>query len=162
MAPLARAFSALACVRFHESRYRDQKRTRQAETNPTAGVRELRTEHPRRKRATKIRTLTAKARNVPESRGNARAGASKIIALLLPVSSFARSGRKLVETRRWEFQKRLRGAAVSFQLPRRREMRLWRKIRSERGVLFQACATRKIAARRLPVRDSSVNLYFIS
>ena len=81
---LARAFSAPACARFHESRCRDRKRTRQAETNPTAGVRELRTEHPRRKRATKIRTEMAKVRNVPESRGNARAGTSKIIALLLP------------------------------------------------------------------------------
>ena len=41
-------------------------------------------EHPRRKRATKIRTETAKVRNAPESRENARAGTSKIIALLLP------------------------------------------------------------------------------
>ena len=41
-------------------------------------------EQPRRKRATKIRTEMAEVRNVPESRGNARAGASKIIALLLP------------------------------------------------------------------------------
>ena len=40
--------------------------------------------NPRRKRATKIRTEMAKARNVPESRGNARAGTSKVIALLLP------------------------------------------------------------------------------
>ena len=47
-------------------------------------VRERRTEHPRRKRATKIRTVTAKVRNAPESRGNARDGTSKIIALLLP------------------------------------------------------------------------------
>ena len=63
---------------------RDQKRARQAETNPTAGVRERRTENPRRKRATKIRTVTAKVCNVPESRGNACAGTSQIIALLLP------------------------------------------------------------------------------
>ena len=83
-APLARAFSAPACARFHESRVRDWKRTRQAETNPTAGIREFRTEHPRRKWATKIRTEMAKVRNVPESRGNARAGTSKIIALPLP------------------------------------------------------------------------------
>ena len=83
-APLARAFAAPACAPFHESRCRDWKRERQAETNPTAGVRERRTEHPRRKRASKIRTETAKVRNVPESRGNARAGKGKIIALLVP------------------------------------------------------------------------------
>ena len=112
-APLARAFSAPAYARFHESRCRDRKRTRQAETNPTAGVRELRTEHPRRKQATKIRIETAKVRDVSESRGNVRAGTSKIIALLLPCF-FARSGRKFVETRRREFPKRLQGAAMSF------------------------------------------------
>ena len=83
-APRSRAFSALACAPFHESRFRDRKRERQTETNAAAGVRERRTEHPRRKRATKIRTVTAKVRNVPESRGNARDGTSKIIALLLP------------------------------------------------------------------------------
>ena len=59
-APLARTFSALACGRFHESRYRERKRTRQAEENPTAGVRELRTKHPRKRRATKISSETAK------------------------------------------------------------------------------------------------------
>ena len=46
-------------------------------------VRELRTKHPRRKLATKIRTETAKVRNAPESRGNILAGTNKIIALLL-------------------------------------------------------------------------------
>ena len=83
-APLARAFSAPACAPFHESRFRDRKRERLTETNAAAGVRERRTEHPRRTRATKIRTVTAKVRNVPESRGNARDGTSKVIALLLP------------------------------------------------------------------------------
>ena len=83
-APHSRTFSAPACAPFHESRCRDRKRERQTETNAAAGVRERRTEHPRRERATKIRTVTAKVRNVPESRGNARDGTSKIIALLLP------------------------------------------------------------------------------
>ena len=58
-------------------------RTRQAERNPTATVREFRTEHPRKKRATNIRTKTAKVRNASESRGNARVGTSKIIAIIL-------------------------------------------------------------------------------
>ena len=118
-------------------------------------------EHPRKKRATKIRTETVKVRNLPESRGNARAGTSKKIALLLP-SSFARSGLKLVETRLREFQKRLRSAVVLFLIIRRPEMRIRHKIRSVRGVLFQARTTEKIAARRLPAHASFVNLYYIS
>ena len=78
---LARAFFDRARARFDKSRCRERKCTRQAERDPYAGVRELRTDHPRRKRATKIRTETAKVRNASKSRGKARAGTNKIIAL---------------------------------------------------------------------------------
>ena len=161
-APLARAFSAPACARFHESRCRDQKRKRQAETNPTAGVRERRTEHPRRKRATKIRTVTAKVRNVPESRGNACAGTCKIIALLLPCPLLPVSGGNLSKLDAGSSKSVSGVTRCHFKLPRRPEMRSWRKIRSERGVRLQARATGKTAARRLPAHDSSVHLYYIS
>ena len=83
-APLARTFSALTRGRFHESKNRDRKRTRQTEENPTAGVRELRTKHPRKRRVTKIRFENANVRNAPGARLNARAGTSFVIAVLLP------------------------------------------------------------------------------
>ena len=155
-APLARAFSTLACARFHESRYRDQKRTSQAETNPNAGIRERRTEHPRRKRATKIRIETEKVRNVQESCRNARAGTSKIIVLLLSYL-LIHSERKLVETRRRELQKCLRDAAVSFLITAapvnadlaQNPVRKGRSIPGARN-------------RRFSAHDSSVNLYYNS
>ena len=113
-APLARTFSALAYGRFHESKCRERKRTRQAEENPTAGVRELRTKHPRKRRATKISSETAKelqrAGSAPK-----RARRHEFVNCASPaVSSFARSGRKFVETGRRDFPERLRCVAVSF------------------------------------------------
>ena len=53
------------------------------------GARDLRTEHPRKRRATKIRSENANACNAPEARGIARDGASCEIAFLLPCPLFA-------------------------------------------------------------------------
>ena len=94
-APLARTFSTLACWRLHESKYRERKRTRQAEDNPTAGVRELRTKHPRKRRATKISPETA---NVLQRGGSTpkRARRHEFVNCASPaVSSFARPGGNL-------------------------------------------------------------------
>ena len=79
-----RTFSVPARGSFHESENRDRKRTRQIEENPTAGIRERRTKHPRKRRATKIRSENANVCNAPEARLNARAGTSFVIAVLLP------------------------------------------------------------------------------
>ena len=49
--------------------------------------------------AIKIRSVTAKVRNVPESRENACDGTSKIIALLLSCHLFPVSGRWIVTGR---------------------------------------------------------------
>ena len=87
--PSLRTFSVPARGSFHESENRDRKRTRQIEENPTAGVRELRTKHPRKRRATKIRPENANACDAPEARGIARDGASCGIAFLLPCPLFA-------------------------------------------------------------------------
>ena len=82
--PSLRTFSVPARGSFHESKNRDRKRTRQIEENPTAEVRELRTKHPRKRRATKIRFENANVCNAPGARLNARAGANCVIAFLLP------------------------------------------------------------------------------
>ena len=55
-----------------------------SQKHPTAGVREFRTKHLRKRRATKISSETAKVRSAPEARLNARTGTSLSIALLLP------------------------------------------------------------------------------
>ena len=106
-------FSALACGRFQEPRYRERKRTRQAEENPTAGIRELRTKHPRKRLATKNCSETAKelqrAGSAPK-----RARRHEFVNCASPaVSFFARSERKLVETGRRDFSERLWCVAVS-------------------------------------------------
>ena len=116
-APLARVFSAPACGRFHESKYRERKQTRQAERNPTAGVREFRTKQPRKRRATKISSETAKVLQRAGSSGSAHKRArrhEKVNCASPAVSSFARSRRKLIETGRRDFPERLRCVAVSF------------------------------------------------
>ena len=100
--------------------------------------------------------------NVPESRGNARAGTSKIIALLLLCSLLPVPGGNLSKLDAVSTKSVSGVPRCHFKLPRRPEMRIWRKIRSERGVLFQARATGKYCTRRLPAHDSSVNLYYIS
>ena len=82
--PSLRTFSVPARGSFHESENRDRKRTRQIEENPTAGVREPRTKHPRKRRATKIRSENANVRNAPGARLNARNGTISVIAVLLP------------------------------------------------------------------------------
>ena len=140
-APLARTFPALACGRFHKSKHRERKRTRQAEENPIAGVRELRTKHPRKRRATKISSETAKELQRTGSAPK-RARRHEFVNCASPaVSSFARSGRKLVENGRRDFPERLRCVAVSFLITRRPRVRIWRKTRSEKDVLFRARAT---------------------
>ena len=78
------------------------------------GVRGLRTKHPRKRRATKIRSETAQQL---QGAGSARKRARRheFVNCASPaVFSFARSGRKFVETGRREFPKRLRCVAVSF------------------------------------------------
>ena len=85
--PSLRTFSFPARGDFHESENRDQKRTRQIEENPTAGARDLRTKHPRKRRATKIRSENANACDAPEARGIARNGAElrNCVSLLCPL-----------------------------------------------------------------------------
>ena len=46
-------------------------------------------------------------------------------------------------------------------IPRRPEERIWRKTRSEKDVLFRACATGYCARRDYRQRDYSVQLYYI-
>ena len=59
-APLAENVFRSGVRAIHESRHRERKRTRQADKNPTAGIREPRTKHPRKGRTTKISYETAK------------------------------------------------------------------------------------------------------
>ena len=112
--PSLRTFSVPARGGFHESENRNRKRTRQIEENPTAGARDLRTEHPRKRRATKIRSENANACDAPEARGIARNGAELRNCVSPAVSSFRRSRRKLVETGSRDALGRLRGVAVLF------------------------------------------------
>ena len=78
---------AVACERFHESRHRERKQTRQVKENPTVGIREFRTKRLRKRRAMKINSETAKVLQYCSAAGarlNARTGTSLSIALLLP------------------------------------------------------------------------------
>ena len=112
--PLAKAFAAPACGWFHELRYRERKRTRAAERNSIAEVKEFRAKHPRKRRAIKISSETAKYCSAPEARLNARAGTSSVNCASLGVSSFAHSGRKFLEAGRWDLSERLRCVVVTF------------------------------------------------
>ena len=78
------------------------------------GVRDFRTKHPRKRRATKISSETAKEL---QRAGSAlkRVRRHEFVNCASPaVSSFARSGRKLVETGRRDFLERFRCVVVSF------------------------------------------------
>ena len=164
-APRTRTFSAPACGRFHESTDRERKRTRQAEENPTAGIRELRTKHPRKRRATKISSETAK---ILQHAGSApkHARRHEFVNCDSPaVSSFARSGRKLVENELGEFPERLRCVAASFLITYHGARKCG--FGAKPGPKRTSCSGRAqqgICARRdyIPARDSSVQLCYDS
>ena len=100
--------------------------------------------------------------SAPEARLNARAGASLSIALLLPCPLLPVPGGNLSKLDAGTSLSVSGASRCHFQLPRRPEVRIWRKIRSERDVLFGARATGKSCATRLPARDSSTQLYYNS
>ena len=145
-----RTFSALASGRCHESRYRERKRTRQAEKNPTAWVREFRKKRTRKGRATKISFETA---NVLQRDGKApkRARRHRVVNCASPaVSSFARSGRKFVETGRRDFPERPWCVAESFLMTTAPGSADLAQNLVRKGRPLQGARNRDLCATRLP------------
>ena len=137
-APLAKAFFAQACARLHESSLRKRKRARIAERNLTARVRELRTKHSQRKRATEIRFESAE---LPQRAGSAQKRArrrNKIIVFLLSCPLLLVASEKSSNMDARSSQESSESPRYHFYLPRRSKIQIFhknlvRKARSIRG-----------------------------
>ena len=125
-----------------------------AEENPTAGFRELRTKHPRKRRVIKNNSESAPKRVHRHEFVNYVFLPYRL--LLVPSGNLSKLDAEisLSVSGASRFHFLLRTTAPGSGN--------WRQTWSEKDVLFRARATGKLCATRLPARDSSVQLYYKS